>query len=119
MCEKVGPVVKWDSYYYRYYIYYLNQYVCGFSSFLALLVFFVLYFIIFNSLFSIFSTLHIFFSLPIHPQEALKNWTIQCKPVGLPTICSIELLVNIAFLITHLERKVVQFRDFMNILRNF
>ena len=37
--------------------------------------------------------LRIFFSLPIHPQEALQNWSIQCKSVGLPTKCSIELLV--------------------------
>ena len=34
-----------------------------------------------------------FFSLPIHPWEALKNWNIQFKPIGLPTKCSIELLV--------------------------
>ena len=33
------------------------------------------------------------FSLPIHPQEALKNWSIQCKPIALPTKCPIELLV--------------------------
>ena len=56
--------------------------------------FFVLYFKIFNSLFSICQVFASFFSLPIHPYEALKNWSIQCKPVGLPTKCSIELLVN-------------------------
>ena len=39
------------------------------------------------------SILRIFYSLPIHPQEALKNWSIQCKPIALPTKCSIELLV--------------------------
>ena len=48
----------------------------------------------FNSLFFNLSTLRIFFSLPIHPQEALKNWSIQCKPIALPTKCSIELLVE-------------------------
>ena len=45
--EKVGPLVKWASRYYWYYICYVNQYACGFSSFLALLIFFVLYFKIF------------------------------------------------------------------------
>ena len=39
------------------------------------------------------STLRIFFSLPIHPKEALKNWSIQCKPIALLPKCSIELLV--------------------------
>ena len=39
------------------------------------------------------------FRLPIHPKEALKNWSIQCKPVALQTKCSIELLVqNMNFL---------------------
>ena len=27
----------------------------------------------------------------------MKNWSIQCKPVGLPTKCSIELLVELSF----------------------
>ena len=93
VCEMVGPVVKWASCYYCHYIHYVNQYACGFSSFLALFVFFVLYFKIFNSLFSI-CQLCASFNLPIHPKEALKNWSIQCKPVALPTKCSIELLVN-------------------------
>ena len=39
------------------------------------------------------STLHMLFSLAIHPQQPLQDWNIQYKLVGLPTKCSIELLV--------------------------
>ena len=41
-----------------------------------------------------------FYSLPIHPKEALKNWSIPCKPVALLTKCLIELLVFSAILLS-------------------
>ena len=92
MCENVGPVVKWDSHYCWYYIHYVDNYACGFSSF-----FFVLYFKIFNSLFSICQLFASFFSLPIHPWRPWKTGVFSVsKPVGLPTKCSIELLVTFA-----------------------
>ena len=38
-----------------------------------------------------------FFQPSYSPLGALKNSSIQCKPVGLPTKCSIELLVITVF----------------------
>ena len=71
-----------------------NIYIMLISMLVDFHHFFVLYFKIFNSLFSICKLFASFFSLPIHPWEALKNWSIQSKPVGLLTKCSIEVLVR-------------------------
>ena len=72
----------------------INQYDAhGLSSFIALLISFVSYFKIRKFIIFNLSTLRIFFSLSIHPWETLQNWNIQCKPIGLPTKCSIEFLV--------------------------
>ena len=59
------------------------------------IIFFVLHFKMFNSLFSICQLFASFFSLPFHPFKVLKNWSIQCKPVGLPTKYSIDTLYNV------------------------
>ena len=93
VCEKVGSKVKWASGYHWYYIHYVNQYAVDFQHLLLFWfpLFYTLKFLI--HYFQNLSTLCIFFSLPIHHQENQKNWSIQCKSVGLPTKCSIELLV--------------------------
>ena len=53
-------------------------------------LFYTLKFLIYY--FQFVNSMHLF-SLPIHPQEALKNWSIQCKPIALSMKCLIELLV--------------------------
>ena len=51
------------------------------------------------------------FSLPVHPQEALKNWSIQCKPIALLTKCSIELLVKTDIHLIAFDRLVYKALD--------
>ena len=56
------------------------------------------------------STLCIFFSLRIHPKEALKNWSILCKPDALPMKCSIKLLVFQQYHYLEIEGGLYHFR---------
>ena len=45
--------------------------------------------------------------------EALKNWSIQCKPVALPVKCSTELLVE--FNLDYNIKMILEFNADFNI----
>ena len=71
----------------------INQYHAhGLSSFIALLISFVWYFEIVIHYFQFVNFTHLF-QPSYSPLEDPAKLNVHCKPIGLPTKCSIELLV--------------------------
>ena len=80
VCEKVAPVVKWAVVITDIiYIMLINMLVDFYHFLLFSFSLFYTYEFVIHYFQFVNFTHH--FSLPIHPQEALKNWSIQCKPL--------------------------------------